>query len=241
MIHKILGRLGLLWGAFWFLLSWLWVWPAYQIVKLTSKGDERYKKAFAVSKLWGHFMLFGLGVRVKQFGQENKCAGEQVVYVCNHRSQIDIPLNFTTTPQFVILSKLQAAKIPVVGTNLRLAHVTVDRKSSKSRKESIERLREHLRAGRSILLYPEGRRSRDENKLGKFHDGAFHLAIEFHLPVVPITFVGSDKINNPNDPFALYPGKVQAYYDKAISTKGMTSADIDSLKEQTKTAMLHHL
>lgn len=240
-MKRFFGRIGLIWAAIVFLVSWLWVWPGFQMIKLTKKGDALYKAAFNWTKLWGRFMLFFLGVKTKVFFPERNAAGQLVVYVCNHRSQIDIPINFTTNPQFVILSKSEALKIPVVGTNLSIGHVTVDRKSKQSRKEAMEKLKFHLRQGRSLLIYPEGRRPREDVLLGEFQDGAFQMAVEFQVPIIPVTIVNSDGINNPKRPYELYPGKVEVYFGEAIETTGKTSKDIDELKEQVKTQMVNYL
>ncbi len=240
-MHRLLGKIGLLWGGLVFLSSWLWVWPGLQIIQLIKNDDKRYKANFNWIKCWGHYMLFFLGVRCRVYNKELNAADELVIYVCNHRSQIDIPINFTTTPQFIILSKSEALKIPVVGTALRFGHVTVDRKNKNSRVEAVEQLKNHLRNGRSVLIYPEGRRAREATDLNEFQDGAFHLAIEFQIPIVPITILHSDRINNPKEPYALYPGQVEIYFDEQISTIGKKNQDIVALKEQVKQQMLNHL
>lgn len=238
-MKQIFSKIWLLWGALVFLVTWPFVWLAYQLARIFNPGEKIYPAAFAVTKVWGHIVLFLLGVNLKVFGKEKNGKGRQVVYVSNHRSQIDIPVNFVSTPRFVILSKHQALKIPVVATNLKLAHVTVNRKDKASRKQSLLELKEHLKAGRSILLYPEGRRPREDVALGEFHDGAFLLAKEFALPIVPITIVDSDKINNPKNPIALLPGKVEVFFDEMIEVTKDT--DLGELKERVMNVMLKRL
>jgi len=215
-VKNFFGKIWLAWAAFTFVLSWPFVWIAYQITAITQPAEKVYKPAFHITKIWGHYVLFCLGVRVRVHGKENRAKHDQVVYVSNHRSQVDIPINFTSTPQFVILSKSEALKIPAVSTNLKLAHVTVNRKEKGSRKQSLVALRTHLSQGRSILLYPEGRRPREEVAVGEFQAGAFMLAKEFSLPIVPVTIIGSDKINNPKQPLALFPGTIEVFFEEKI-------------------------
>jgi len=234
----VFGKIWLVWSAFKFGITMPFIWLAYQFTNLFYKGDRRYRAFFKVTKFWGNWLLLFIGIRIKKHNVNKNAEGEQVIYISNHKSQIDIPVNFTSTPQFVILSKLQAAKLPVVGTNLRLAHVTVDRKNKESRKNSLLELKEHIKAGRSLLLYPEGKRTRD-GLLGDFHDGAFTLASEFNLPIVPVVILGSDKINNPSNPFALFPGVIHVYFlDKLYGNDFNSLAEF---KEETRERMENQL
>lgn len=235
MIKSIFGKIWLIWSAIWFGLSMPFMWIAYQIAKLFTNDENKYKTFFSITKVWGHLVLFFLGVRVKTYSKEKNAEDEQVIYISNHVSQIDIPINFTTTPQFVILSKEQAAKLPAVGISLRLGHVTVDRKNKESRINSVKKLKEHLNAGRSLLLYPEGSRNRKESAVGDFQDGAFTLANEFNIPIVPVVIVGSGKINNPSNPLALYPGKIEVHFLDKIFGKEFNS--ITEFKNFTRDKM----
>ncbi len=241
IMRWIIGKIGLIWGALVFVFSWLWVWPLLQLSRIIKDKNKYYKANFTIIKWWGHFILFFLGVCRKVNQKELNAKDDLVIYVCNHRSQIDIPVNFTSTPQFVILSKVEATKIPVVGTALRLGHVLVDRKNKRSRVEAIEEMKMHLENGRSFLIYPEGRRARNDLKLGDFQDGAFHLAIEFQIPIVPITLKHTEKINNPDNAYAIYPGRVEIFFDEAVPTKGKSNYDIVELKEVVRNKMLKHL
>lgn len=235
----IFGKIWLLWSAFAFLLTWPFVSLAYFIVYRLQDGSKTYQRGFAVTKAWGKVVLFLLGIRLKKSGNYKQYETGQYIFVSNHRSQIDIPINFSSHPQlFVILSKVEAAKIPVVGTNLKHSHVTVDRKHPESRKKAMSDMDKHIEAGRSILLYPEGRRNKTDKHLSKFKAGAFLLAIKHQLPIVPVTIIGSEKINNPSNPLAVYPGKVEVVFNDPISTKGLTNDDLNRLIETTQNVML---
>ena len=239
MLKTLFGKIWLLWAVFIFVISWPFVWIVYQINYRLLGGEKKYQRGFAITRLWGKWVLSWLGVRVETIGAEAINTNRQYVYVCNHRSQIDIPINFVTSPElFVILSKKEAEKIPVVGTNLKHAHVTVDRKNPNDRKLSIQKLSKHIEEGRSVLLYPEGRRNRSEQELGDFKTGAFVLALQHRLPVIPVTIIGSDEINRPSNPLAVYPGKVKIVYGDAIEVQNYGTEDLRTLMDQTKSAML---
>lgn len=235
----ILGKIWLLWSAFAFLLTWPFVSIAYFVVYRLQGGENKYKRGFSITKIWGKVVLFLLAIRLKKSGNYKQFETGQYVFVSNHRSQIDIPINFSSHPQlFVILSKIEATKVPVVGTNLKHAHVTVNRKQPDSRKKAMREMDAHLEAGRSILLYPEGRRNKTTEHLSKFKAGAFLLAIKHQLPIVPVTILNSEKINNPSNPLAIFPGQVEVVFDNPISTKGFTHENMDNLIERTRKTML---
>lgn len=237
----IFGKIWLIWSALVFVATWPFVWLAYQFPYVLFPSEKKYAQGFTISKIWGKIVLFFIGVRLKVIGTENIDPYQKYVYVCNHTSQIDIPINFASHPElFVILSKKEAEKVPVVGTNLKYAHVTVNRKDNEDRKASLQKLNKHLAAGRSLLLYPEGRRNREDGHLSPFHTGAFVLAIQNQVPIVPVTIIGSSKVNNPTNPFAVYPGKIKVYFDQPIETKGLTKNDLEQLIETTRSSMLKH-
>lgn len=241
MLKQIIGKIWLVWSALVFVFSWPIIALVYFVTYRLLPKEQKYKNGFAATKIWGKFVLFFIGVRLTVFGKENIDGSTPCVFVCNHSSQIDIPINFVTSPiPFVILSKVEVAKVPVVGTNLKYAHVMVNRKDAEDRKQAMEKLGKHLKAGRSILLYPEGSRNRESSPLGSFKKGAFVLAILHQVPIIPITIIGSKDINNPSNPLALYPGKVTVHFDSPISTKGKTTDNLLDLMEQTRSVMLKH-
>ncbi|MBX2845643.1 MAG: 1-acyl-sn-glycerol-3-phosphate acyltransferase [Saprospiraceae bacterium] len=238
MLKQIFGKIWLVWSILIFILSWLPAALAYFVAYRLLPASKKYKNGFAVSKVWGRLINLFVGVRLREYGKEDIDFSQQYVMVCNHRSQIDIPINFVSSPvQFVILAKQSAAKIPVIGINLRNAHVLVNRKDKEDRKRSLNTLRKHLKAGQTLLIYPEGRRLRGEDQLGPFHDGAFLLAKEAGVPILPITIVGSDRINNPKRPLEVFPGRVDVYYDAPISTEGSLS----ETKAEVRAVLAGHL
>ena len=240
-MKRYFGILWLMWSAIWFLVSWPFVWLAYQFPYRLFPENRKLERGFAITRTWGKFVLFAIGVRLQIVGREQIDISRQHIYVCNHRSQIDIPVNFVSSPElFVILSKKEVEKLPVVGLNLKHAHVTVNRKSKEDRKRAMKKLNEYIQQGRSILLYPEGRRNRSTEHLGDFQAGAFVLAIQNKLPIVPVTIVGSEQINNPSAPFALHPGTVSVFYDDPIETDNFSQKDLPVLIQKTRAKMLTH-
>ena len=110
--------------------------------------------------------------------------------------------------------------------------IEVDRTNREAATTSIDRAVAEITAGRCIVLFPEGTRSREEGML-PFKKGAFVLAIKAQADIVPFTQIGVDKILKPGS-MCLYPGKIKLIVHDPIPTKGLTMDDRDALLKQTR-------
>jgi 1-acyl-sn-glycerol-3-phosphate acyltransferase len=119
---------------------------------------------------------------------------EPVVYVANHQSQADILVVYLIARQFRWLAKDSLFKIPFLGWAMRAAgYVPVKRGDRRSHTECMRRSAEHLKLGTSMLFFPEGTRSKD-SRLQNFKGGAFKLAKDTNVSVVPITIQGATQL-----------------------------------------------
>jgi 1-acyl-sn-glycerol-3-phosphate acyltransferase len=195
--------------------------------------------------IWiGHHMiapltLFLVGVRRTQHGQAALDGKGPFVIVSNHRSFLDILINAAAFPDiYKFLSKKEMTKIPVWGFVVGRLCILVDRKSAESRAASMERMREALQGGYSILLYPEGSRNRTHAPLGDYFDGAFRLAAETGYPLAVMTLHDPRRCNDPRKGLHLQPGHVDVYWDLIPETAGQP---LSALKDKTRTCMTSHL
>ncbi len=122
--------------------------------------------------------------------EEKPEKGKSYMFIANHTSMTDIMLMLVTVKNpFVFVGKKELAKIPLFGFFYKRTCILVDRDSLKSRHAVFERAEKRLQSGLSICIFPEGGVSDDENiLLDQFKDGAFRLAINHQIPIVPITF-----------------------------------------------------
>lgn len=129
------------------------------------------------------------------FGKENlPDENTPVVYVANHQSQADILAVFLINRQFRWLAKDSLFKIPIFGWAMRaVGYVPVKRGNKHSHIRCFRRAREHLEQGTSMLFFPEGTRSTD-GKLHTFKNGAFRLAADARVGVMPITVEGASNL-----------------------------------------------
>ena len=134
---------------------------------------------------------------------------------------------------FVFIGKKSLSKIPVFGFFYSRTCILVDRNSQRSRVDAFEQAQRRLKQGNSICIFPEGGVPEDrELVLDNFKEGAFRLAIEHQIPIVPITFHDNKKR------FSYVflsgsPGKLRVKIHKFISTAGLELGDRKILKDKT--------
>ena len=132
--------------------------------------------------------------------------------------------------EFRPLAKKELLKIPVFGLIARGATVIVDRSSGESRKKSLDKLKKTLAEGISILLFAEGTQNRSKEILQPFKDGAFRLAVDTQMPVLPMVVIGAGPLMPPGT-INLKPGLIKIIVGHEISTSGMTETMV--LKNHT--------
>jgi len=132
---------------------------------------------------------------------------------------------------FVFVGKKELVKIPIFGFFYKRTCILVDRSSSKSRFEVFKRAQMRLNQGLSICIFPEGGVPEDLSiLLDEFKDGAFRLAIEHQIPIVPMTFPDNKKRFSFKF-FSGYPGLMRAKVHHFVDTTGLTMEDKQDLKE----------
>lgn len=175
------------------------------------------------------------GVRTRVVGLEKLDPAQPYVFMSNHVSNIDPPIIVPLLGRRMsILAKQELFRIPLLGTAMKLGQlVPVDRSNRDAAIESVKRAVDVLRSGVSMLVYPEGTRSRD-GRLLPFKKGPFHLAMESGVPVVPLTIVGAYEIW-PKGEFAIHPGTATLVVHNPIDPTKF--ADRENLMEAVRAAI----
>lgn len=177
-------------------------------------------------------------IRYDLRGREKIDRGTSYIYVSNHTSFLDIPgVRLLIPGEFRPIAKKELLKIPVFGFIVKAATVVVDRSNPQSRKQSMEALREILKGGISILVFAEGTQNRSKEILQPFKDGAFRIAIDSQLPIVPLVVVGAGPLMPPGT-LTIKPGKIKVIAGEPIPVEGLTTDDTQALKQKTFERML---
>ncbi len=146
-------------------------------------------------KIWSHIVCGVLLIPVKVEGREHLAPGQSYVFVANHQGAMDIFLIYGyLCRNFKWMMKKSLRKVPFIGFACEKAHhIFVDKSGPSKVEETINQARETLKEGMSLVVFPEGTRTAT-GKVGRFKKGAFFLADQLQLPVVPLTIDGSFQI-----------------------------------------------
>jgi 1-acyl-sn-glycerol-3-phosphate acyltransferase len=127
-------------------------------------------------------------------GREKAVMGTTYVIISNHQSILDILMLNCLRYKFKWISKIENTKVPVLGWYLRMAnYITVNRSNEESKTEMLETSYKCLKRGISVMMFPEGTRSLDK-EIGFFKRGAFQLAIQADVPILPVLIDGTGGI-----------------------------------------------
>lgn len=190
-----------------------------------------------LAKIWAKSILFAGRIRVTVTGYSNIDPGRSYIYMSNHQSNFDIPvlLAYLDT-QFRYLAKAELFKIPIFGYAMKRAgYISIDRSNRKSAFESLKEAAKKIRNGASVLIFPEGTRSRDGN-IRPFKKGGFALAVDSGVPVVPIVIHGTWSIMSKKG-VRIRPGNVEIEILKPIETSDYTRKTRDDLMEKVDQAI----
>src|SRR6478736_1956188 len=189
--------------------------------------EKWYPYFFVMARIWAKAILFGSGFYYKVEREQELDPHKSYMLVANHTSMTDIMLMLAVIRNpFVFVGKKELAKIPLFGFFYKRTCILVDRKSSKSKKEVYARAQKRLDQGLSICIFPEGGVPKDSSILiDNFKDGAFRLAIEHQIPIVPLTFPDNKKRFPYNEFFEGGPGLMRAKVHRFVSTEGKTLDD----------------
>ncbi len=204
--------------------------------------EKWYPYFFVMARIWAKIILFGMGFRVELETEEEIIEGKSYMFVANHTSMTDIMLMLSVVKNpFVFVGKKELTKIPLFGFFYKRTCILVDRSSSKSRMEVFERAQKKINQGFSICIFPEGGVPLDESiVLDEFKDGAFRLAIDHHIPIVPITFADNKKRFSYTF-FSGSPGLMRVKIQRFFDTKDNSSEYKKTLKASVREVIFKQL
>ncbi|MGC4057803.1 MAG: lysophospholipid acyltransferase family protein [Chitinophagaceae bacterium] len=231
-IKNIAGKIYLVYLLLVFIITML---PAYiaTLLILGLPEPRRSKALHGIFVVWMNVFMPLVFCPVRRKGTGYFEPGKNYVVVCNHNSFIDIPVSSPWIPGAnKTLAKVEIAKVPLFGLIYKTGSILVDRESEKSRKESFTAMRETLRMGLHLCLYPEGTRNKTNEPLQEFQDGAFVVAIREQKPVMPALIFNTGKILPHQYGFWGRPCPVELHFLPPVETAGMSLKELPALKAQ---------
>ncbi|XOV93057.1 MAG: lysophospholipid acyltransferase family protein [Bacteroidota bacterium] len=157
--------------------------------------------------------------------------GEWYIICANHFSFLDIPALGLLPVTFKFFGKSSLSTIPVFGYMYRKIHITVNRSSLTSKKKSFEKARKALDLGFNLAIFPEGGIfSKNQPEMVSFKEGAFMLAAQKNIPILPVTFLNNYKLLPDNDQFIINRSRCEIVVHGPVIANGNTDTSIAELK-----------
>ena len=155
-----------------------------------------------VQQFWSRSFFWLMFLPVTVEGEEHIKEGQSYVFVANHQSMFDVWLIYGWLPViFKWLMKAELRKVPFVGIGCKAAgHIFIDRRNAKAAVESLHEVEKQLVNGVSTVIFPEGTRSLN-GEVGRFKRGAFQIALDLGLPVIPLSLDGCFEVLPKGKPF----------------------------------------
>ena len=214
-----------------FFLSLVVLYIPFRILLFKPK---RYQKAFRLKRAWAFFLHCALGVPLRVVRRAELPKAPYII-CCNHSSYLDIIQMYNVIPEyFLFMGKYELLKWPLFNMFFKGMNIAVNRGSHIEAAKAFRRAARALDRGTSLTLFPEGTIPVFTPRMKPFKDGAFKLAIEKQVPIVPVTFLDHWQLfGEPLDLFGrARPGVARAVVHPAILTTGMTEADLVALRTE---------
>ena len=178
-----------------------------------------------VQQFWSRSFFWLMFLPVSVDGAEHIQPGQSYVFVANHQSMFDVWLVYGWLPViFKWLMKAELRKVPFVGTGCKAAgHIFIDRRNSKAAMESLQEVEKQLVNGVCTVIFPEGTRSLN-GEVGRFKRGAFQIALDLGLPVIPLSLTGCFEVLPKGKPF-VHRHAVHMHIGKPIDLKTFTDSN----------------
>ena len=188
--------------------------------------------------IWARINSWMTPMFVKVSGRKNIDINQSYVVIANHQSAFDIFVLYGfLNIDFKWVMKQEARKLPGIGIGCeKVGHIFIDRTDHDSAIKSLNTAKKKIVNGTSIIFFPEGTRSSD-GIIRDFKKGAFKMALNLDLPILPVTIIGTKEIL-PNKTLDLFPGKVSMRIHEPISIESYSDVNIDELMKKAHKIMV---
>lgn len=222
----------LIWRIWFYVLMFSTILLMLPFLLILTSHEKYYPVFWKMIRAWAYVLVYGMGFRLKISKEQEILRNQSYMFIANHASLLDpwVMIILSKNP-IVFVGKKELVKIPIFGFFYKKVVIMVDRDSGKSRKRVYEMAKKKLRGGTSIGIFPEGLVPTENIALAPFKNGAFSLAIEHQIPIVPQVYYDCKRYFSW-DFFKGGPGTFRVKQFQFIPTKGLSMDDKKQLKEQ---------
>ena len=230
----VFARIWALWGIVTFVITFLIIFIPSMATKLVNNPKGMWW-FILLAKWWNSFWLLLIGSPLKVYGKENFKKGTTYIVTSNHNALLDVPLLCPFVPGAnQTIAKDSFKKVPLFGWYYARGSVLVNRDNVASRKRSFELMKDAIKQGFHMCIFPEGTRNKTDQPIAKFQDGAFKLSRDTKTPIIPCVIIGTKKACPIHEKFFLLPARLEIHFLTPIEPEDMT---IEVLKQKVHTVM----
>lgn len=237
--YNILWLFQVVYKVYYLIFFILSILISYPFMLYLLNDHRRFSKAFTVMRIHAFILLFFAGVRPKVSGLENIPKDGAYIICPNHSSFLDIFCIYAIfSKYFVFTGKKEIEKWPLFHIYYTSGmNILVDRSSKSGAVKSLKKMLEEIDKGNPIAIFPEGTISKQAPILAPFKSGAFAIAIQKQVPIVPVTFLTNWKLLQRSGIWRgkARPGTAIIIIHKPIPTKGLTKESTQQLRGSVQT------
>ncbi|HSQ34951.1 MAG TPA: lysophospholipid acyltransferase family protein [Candidatus Binatia bacterium] len=234
------GKVTMLRTIIWYTCFWLlqllsvFFLALYFVFGLAGMAALQKKYLHWTTRTWARLLIAIAGGRIEVLGLENLPASGGILFVANHPGAFDIPLLLGYVPGLKgFVSKKENSRLPIVGIWMKLLRcIFIDRRDLRQTARAIARGISDLRSGRSLIIFPEGTRSKS-GVMNRFKGGSFKLATRSEAAIVPLTIDGSFRLLEGNRG-RIMPGRVRLHIHPVIRVQDLDAAAKGALPETVR-------
>ncbi len=223
----------LIWRMWFYILIVTTVLLMIPFLLILTSNEKYYSTFWKMVRIWAKILFYGMGFRLKITADQKIEKDKSYMFCPNHTSLMDpfVMIILSKNP-IIFIGKQEFVKIPIFGFFYKRVVIMVDRSCDESRKKVYETAKKRLQNGISLGIFPEGLVPTENVVLAPFKNGAFSLAIEHQMPIVPQVYFDGKRLFSW-DFFKGYPGVFRIHQHQFIETGGLKMEDLESLKKRT--------
>jgi 1-acyl-sn-glycerol-3-phosphate acyltransferase len=234
LIRYLLFPFQWIWRSLFFINAVLTFFLFYPTFFILLQREKWFPLVFRLKKIWAHLIMWPVGLFYTIESRYKFEKGQAYVICPNHTSYLDIMLIYISIPvYFHTMGKAELKKVPLFRKFFDRMNIPVNRKSKVDSHRALLRAESDVSKGISVTLFPEGTIHHNGPVMGRFKNGPFHIAISKQVPIVPVTFLNNWVLLPDDFEHRIGgPGLARVIIHEPIETKGMTEADMDTLKQR---------